>query len=237
MTTFKQFCANYDAKGKHADMAQIIALLDTLPETELLLQDSSKAVKKWLKKEYLDTATCLEPTLWLLDTYLKKQTYHGLDNAQQVFFYEQEFYVLSNFSSFRLMWNGIDFDTLEHAYHWEKFNYVITENDTVLREKLLNIQHAIKTARSAHDAYQISQQYKSERDPQWDDKKEDRMYEMIYAKDDQHPYVHKKLMETGTRRLIENSWRDSFWGWGPDGTGLNKLGLLWENLRQMHNNL
>ena len=44
-----------------------------------------------------------------------------LDTDTQVFFYEQDFYVLSNFSSFRVKWAGISFDTAEHAYHFEKF--------------------------------------------------------------------------------------------------------------------
>ena len=29
---------------------------------------------------------------------------HKLDTDQQVFFYEQDFYVLSNFSAFRVKW-------------------------------------------------------------------------------------------------------------------------------------
>jgi hypothetical protein len=46
---------------------------------------------------------------------------HKLDTDNKVFFYEQEFYVLSNFSAFTLMWRGYRFDTSEAAYHWEKF--------------------------------------------------------------------------------------------------------------------
>lgn len=46
---------------------------------------------------------------------------HGLDTDKQVFFYEQEFYPLSNFSSFTLLWKRHLFYTSEHAYHWEKF--------------------------------------------------------------------------------------------------------------------
>ena len=46
---------------------------------------------------------------------------HKLDTATQVFFYEHDFYVLSNFSAFRLLWRGISFDTSEAAYQWEKF--------------------------------------------------------------------------------------------------------------------
>jgi hypothetical protein len=43
-------------------------------------------------------------------TYPRCET-HGLDTSRLVFFYEHDFYVLSNFASFRLTWKGIDFDT------------------------------------------------------------------------------------------------------------------------------
>jgi predicted NAD-dependent protein-ADP-ribosyltransferase YbiA (DUF1768 family) len=45
-----------------------------------------------------------------------------LDTDAEVFFYEQEFYVLSNFSAFNLKWRGLIFPTSEHAYHWEKLS-------------------------------------------------------------------------------------------------------------------
>jgi hypothetical protein len=31
--------------------------------------------------------------------------------------------------------------------------------------------------------------------------------------------------------LIENSWRDDFWGWGPNRDGKNQLGKLWMEIR------
>ena len=36
---------------------------------------------------------------------------------------------------------------------------------------------------------------------------------------------------TGDRTLIENSWRDDFWGWGPNRDGQNMLGKLWMEVR------
>lgn len=47
----------------------------------------------------------------------------------------------------------------------------------------------------------------------------------------QHPYVKKKLQQTGTRQIIENSWRDDFWGWGENKDGQNNLGKLWMQIR------
>ena len=41
----------------------------------------------------------------------------------------------------------------------------------------------------------------------------------------------KKLLDSGDRILIENSWRDDFWGWGPSKDGANHLGKLWMEVR------
>jgi ribA/ribD-fused uncharacterized protein len=144
---------------------------------------------------------------------------HGLDNDKQVFFYEQEFYVLSNFSAFEVEMYNIQFKTAEHCYHWHRFT----------RDP--GTQYRIRAARSAHDAYRIAQENKPGQDQDWDQKKLLIMSLILKAKVVQHEYVKRKLLETGTRTLIENSWRDSFWGWGPDRNGENKLGKLWMSIR------
>lgn len=143
----------------------------------------------------------------------------SLDTPTQVFFYEQDFYVLSNFSAFRLNFAGRWHDTSEHAYHWMKFTHNI------------QVQNAISASRSAHDAFKIAQRYKDLRRPDWDQVKVDVMREILRAKVEQHEYVRRKLLATGSRELIENSWRDDFWGWGPQRDGQNMLGKLWMEIR------
>ncbi|WP_374668825.1 NADAR family protein [Ramlibacter sp.] len=149
---------------------------------------------------------------------------HGLDTEHEVFFYEQEFYVLSNFSAFSLMWQGHRFPTSEHAYHWEKFSPGQTDGKVDVRAEILN-------ARSAHDAFKMGRQWGSLRRPDWDEVKVEVMRGILRAKADQHEYVRRKLLATGDRTLIENSWRDDFWGWGPNRDGQNMLGRLWMALR------
>ena len=39
------------------------------------------------------------------------------------------------------------------------------------------------------------------------------------------------LPATGERELIEDSWRDGFWGWGENRDGKNMLGKLWMEVR------
>src|SRR5690606_19368234 len=127
----------------------------------------------------------------------------------QVFFYEQDFYVLSNFSSFMVPRHGILFPTAEHAYHWAKF------------PTFPHIQDGILQAKSAHDAYQLAAAGKQYRRADWDAVKVEVMRDILWCKVGEHEYVHRKLLATGDREIIENSWRDDFWGWGPQRNGQN----------------
>lgn len=151
--------------------------------------------------------------------------FHGLDTAERVCFYEQDFYVLSNFSAFNLQWQGRTFPTSEHAYHWEKFYDVEACNARGL------VAFQILNAPSAHEAFKIAEGAKSQRRPDWDAVKVGLMRDILRAKAAQHEYVRRKLLATGDRELVENSWRDDFWGWGPNRDGQNMLGKLWMEVR------
>jgi len=142
-----------------------------------------------------------------------------LDTETHVFFYENDFYPLSNFSAFRLHWKGVDFDTSEHAYHWEKF------------VGHPGIREAIRSARSAHAAFKLAETHRGAVRPDWPAVRVDIMREILRAKAGQHPYVWRKLLATGDRVLVEDSWRDGFWGWGPERAGQNVLGTLWMEIR------
>ncbi len=155
---------------------------------------------------------------------------HKLDTDSQVFFYEQDFYVFSNFSSFAIHWKGLRFDTAEAVYHWEKFNWE-PEDDVRFRE-VNSVRYDILTTASAHAAFKTAESNSRLRRPDWDEIKVDVMRQIIRAKTDQHEYVRRKLLATGNRTLIEDSWRDFFWGWGEDHQGQNMLGKLWMELRE-----
>lgn len=156
--------------------------------------------------------------------------HHKLDTDTQVFFYEQEFYVLSNFSAFSLQWHGRRFDTAEAAYHWMKFASGFDLTDAA-GEDARPVAVMILHATSAHEAFKIAEQHKHLRRPDWDDAKVGIMRSILRAKVDQHEYVRRKLLETGERELVEDSWRDDFWGWGPGRDGTNMLGKLWMEVR------
>lgn len=85
---------------------------------------------------------------------------------------------------------------------------------------------------SAHQAFEIGHKWQSIRRLDWESTKVGIMKSILKAKFRQHEYVRRKLMETGNRHLVEDSWRDSFWGWGSDRQGENVLGQLWMEIRQ-----
>ncbi|MBU0977032.1 MAG: NADAR family protein [Nanoarchaeota archaeon] len=139
----------------------------------------------------------------------------------KIFFYPKEFYVFDNFSSFQVNYNGVVFPTSEHAFQAMRFIKTSPE-----------IFEKIKNARSAHDAQKIAFENQEKGDPDWDKKMRDVMKDILKNKIDQHPYVLKKLLQTGNRKIIEDSWRDSVWGWGDDKHGQNLLGKIWMELRE-----
>jgi hypothetical protein len=136
-------------------------------------------------------------------------------------FYERDFYPLSNFSAFSIQWKGLRFDTSEAVYHWEKFSQP-------------DIKASILKATSAHIAFKLAQDFKAERKPDWDNIKLKIMLDILWAKHSQHEYVRYKLEQTGERNLVEGSWRDDYWGVGPNKDGRNQLGKLWMLIRSQH---
>ena len=155
---------------------------------------------------------------------------YKLDTDTQVFFYEQEFYPLSNFSSFMMFWKGQWFQTSEHVYHWEKFEEQYVDSFEV-KEMKEAVRDALLESNSAHTAFGIAQEHKYLARPDWNDVKFPIMKRIITTKAIQHPYVMKKLMASGDREVIEDSWRDDVWGWGPKHDGKNMLGKLWMEVR------
>jgi hypothetical protein len=148
-----------------------------------------------------------------------KRNRMGVDSDSRVFFYERDFYVFSNFSAFNLYWVGRVFHTSEAAYHWEKF------------PAHPEIQFKILTAPSAHEALKIAERNSKDVREDWLDVRVNIMREILFAKVAQHEYVRRKLMATVGRELIEDSWRDAFWGWGSSRDGKNMLGVLWMEVR------
>jgi len=144
-----------------------------------------------------------------------------ITDGSVVGFYEREFYVFSNFSSFQVQWEGHVWPTSEHAYQAARF----FDSSPELVQK-------IKDARSAHEAFEIAQGNKQYQREGWVEMKTAVMLEICRHKLQQNPYVFHKLMLTNDEYLVEDSPVDSFWGWGADRQGRNELGKVWMKLRE-----
>lgn len=147
---------------------------------------------------------------------------YELDTDSPVFFCGQDFSVLSNLSAFALYWGDQRFDSSEAVYQWMKFNGP-DQGD---------IRALIRAAPSAHEAFKVAVRNKAHRRADWDDVRVGIMKEILRAKAEQHEYVRRKLLATGDRELIADSWRDDFWGCGPNRDGKNMLGKLWMKIRE-----
>jgi len=136
-------------------------------------------------------------------------------------FYEREFYVFSNFSSFQVEWKGYRWPTSEHAYQAAPFFETAPE-----------LVEQIKASRSAHEAFKIAQVNKHRKIATWQEIKIPTMLDICRHKLQQNPYVKAQLVATNDEYMVEDSPVDSFWGWGPDRQGRNELGKVWMKLRE-----
>jgi ribA/ribD-fused uncharacterized protein len=65
----------------------------------------------------------------------------------------------------------------------------------------------------------------------WEEVKEDIMYEALQAKFDRYPELKELLLSTEDATLVEDSPIDSYWGCGKNRKGQNRLGVLLMKLR------
>ena len=135
-------------------------------------------------------------------------------------FYEREFYILSNFSSFQVVWRGRQWATSEHAYQAAHFFDTAPE----LAETIFNLP-------SAHEAFKLAKANGHLAPDNWEDIKVSIMEDICRHKLEQHEYVRRKLLQTGNLPLVEDSPTDACWGWGTNKDGRNELGKVWMRLR------
>lgn len=143
-------------------------------------------------------------------------------NTWQILFYENNFYMFSNFAAFAVEDNGIVWPTSEHLYQATKF---------MDDESKKNIVNEILNARSAYDSKMIKSKYIDQIRKDWDDIKIEKMENIVRKKNEQHNYIQKKLLETEWKEIIEDSEKDDFWWWGPNKDWRNELGKIWMRIR------
>ncbi len=150
----------------------------------------------------------------LLSKNLNRET----DGA--IYFFSPAFEPLNNFSAHQIEIWGRRFPTAEHAYQYKKFVEVAPE----IAEQILN-------AGSPEAAQRIAHAHKTEQPKDWHEGKVAVMEDILRAKFAQHEDVREVLARSGSRKIVENSPVDDFWGCGQDGIGKNMMGVLWAKIR------
>ena len=128
----------------------------------------------------------------------------------------------SGYSPHAIEYKGVLYPTVEHAYHCQRYS-----DHTIVEE--------VRLARSPFKAWEISQKYKSQQIPGFNDQKIEVMEELNRAKLQQHEDVRDALKNSGTAPIIKHITTgpkaDGFWDDGENGSGRNETGKIWMRLR------
>ena len=135
----------------------------------------------------------------------------------QIDYFREEYYFLSNFYLSRLCFEGITYGSAEAAFQ---------------AQKLADPQARAAFAQLSPDEAKRAGKTADLR-PDWEDVKLDVMQKIVSAKFTQNPHLAQQLIETGDLPLIEgNTWHDVFWGVDlRTGEGENHLGKILMALR------
>ena len=142
------------------------------------------------------------------------------ENESHLYFFTSPFEPFDHFSAHRIKLWGREFATAEHAFQWKKFDGAAP-----------GVAAQILVASSPWAVKRLSKDNASLRRPDWDDVKVEVMEETLRAKVDQHQDVRDMLLSTGSKRIVENSPIDDFWGAGPDGDGQDHIGRILTEIR------
>ena len=134
--------------------------------------------------------------------------------------FDKQYFFLSNYSMYTTPYNGLNFTNSEAAFHAQKS---LDENERKKFELL-----------KPNDSKRLGRSINLRDD--WEEVKDNIMYEIVKSKFDNNSDIKKKLLDTGNRELYEgNTWNDKYWGVVKEGNNLigkNTLGKILMKLRE-----
>lgn len=130
--------------------------------------------------------------------------------------FEKDYFFLSNFYPCKVHYQGRTYKNSEAAYQ---------------AQKTLNLELRQEfEALSARDAKKKGRMIELRKD--WEEVKDNIMYEICYSKFVNNPIIARKLIATKDAELVEgNTWFDTYWG-VCNNVGLNKLGQTLMKVRE-----
>ena len=131
--------------------------------------------------------------------------------------FQGEYRWLSNFHRCRIIFEGREYPSSEHAY-------VAAKTTEESRRRYISYLSTPGAAKRYGRKFTLR--------PDWDDIKLDVMYQIVKAKFTAHKDLAIKLVGTGDVELVEgNTWGDVFWG-KCRGHGKNHLGKILMQVRE-----
>lgn len=124
--------------------------------------------------------------------------------------FRNEYFFLSNFFERAVAYKGVTFQNNESAFQAMK----------CADKKEISTFANLNPSEGKHKGRHIKLR------SDWEEVKDQFMYEIVKAKFEQNPDLKAKLLSTGTTSLEEgNTWGDKIWG-TVNGIGENRLGKI-----------
>ena len=138
-----------------------------------------------------------------------------------IYFYAQtdDYAEFSNFAPYGVAVDDVWWRTVEHYFQAMKFH------DADYRER-------IRQSNKPKDAKALGMTRKIELRSDWEEVKDGIMFDAVRLKFHTHDVPRDLLLSTGDADIVENAPMDAYWGCGPDGQGLNKLGRILMRVRE-----
>jgi ribA/ribD-fused uncharacterized protein len=128
-----------------------------------------------------------------------------------------KFRFLSNFYPCKVLYDGIEYPSAEHAYVASK------SDDIVQRYSIAEMEHPAEVKK-------LGRNMKIRQD--WESVKLPIMRSIVQAKFDQNNHLMMMLKETRPNEIVKgNTWGDRYWGESPLGNGRNELGKILMSIR------
>jgi ribA/ribD-fused uncharacterized protein len=125
----------------------------------------------------------------------------------------------SNFSHHPIVVNGKAWPTTEHYFQAQKF--AGTEHE-----------EAVRLTAGPRAAAEMGRDRNLPLRADWELVKESIMKDALMAKVDQYPKIKELLLSTEDAEIVEHSPKDTYWADGGDGSGKNRLGVIWMEIRK-----
>ena len=131
----------------------------------------------------------------------------------------EPFGAFSNFSHHPIILKGKAWPTTEHYFQAQKFAGTEHEEN-------------VRLTAGPRAAAAMGRDRNLPLRTDWEQVKESVMKEALLAKIAQYPKIKELLLSTDDAEIVEHTENDGYWADGGDGSGKNRLGVIWMEIRK-----